>query len=100
MTVALGNRSQSPVVLARAVRPSEKGFIAYVVENGVAKQRVVTLGMHTADGRVEVKSGLKVGERLVVRGAEALREDAKVRVEGEQAPEGSVTKPGRPGGKT
>ncbi|WP_224241493.1 efflux RND transporter periplasmic adaptor subunit [Hyalangium gracile] len=70
----------SPVVPQTAVRPSERGFLAYVVEGDKARERVLELGMRTADGRVEVREGLKPGEQLVVRGAEALREGAAVRV--------------------
>jgi hypothetical protein len=36
--------------------------------------------MRTADGQVEVKSGIAPGEMLVIRGAEALRDGAKVKV--------------------
>jgi hypothetical protein len=36
--------------------------------------------MRTADGQAEVLSGLKAGELLVVRGAEALRDGAPVRI--------------------
>ena len=52
--------------------PSERGFIAYVVENDTAVERILTIGMRTADGQAEVLSGVKPGEMLVVRGAEAL----------------------------
>jgi len=38
------------------------------------------LGLRTADGRVEIRQGLAVGESLVVRGGEALRDGAAVRV--------------------
>ncbi len=68
------------VVPQMAVRPSEKGFLAYVVTGDVAHERVLQLGMRTEDGRVEVKSGVTTGESLVIVGAEALREGAKVRV--------------------
>jgi multidrug efflux system membrane fusion protein len=51
-----------------------------VVEGEVARERVLTLGLRTLDGLVEVRSGLEPGERLVVRGAEALRDGAPVRV--------------------
>ena len=63
-----------------AVRPSERGFLAFVVEDGKAVERVLTLGLRTAGGLVEVRSGLAAGESLVVRGAEALRAGAAVRV--------------------
>jgi len=37
------------------VRPSERGFLAFVVREGKARERVVELGLRTADGRVEVR---------------------------------------------
>lgn len=70
----------APVIPQTAVRPSERGFLTFVVEDGVAKERVVELGLRTDSGLVEVKSGLKVGEPLVIRGTEALRDGAKVQV--------------------
>jgi multidrug efflux system membrane fusion protein len=73
---------EAPVIPETAVRPSGKGFLAFVVADGVAHERVLRLGMRTADGRVEVMEGLSTGETLVVRGAEALREGAKVRASG------------------
>ena len=80
VTVPIGSPREAPVIPQTAIRPSEKGFLAYVVNGGVAQQRILTLGMRTADGQVEVKSGLAAGETLVIRGAEALREGAKVNV--------------------
>lgn len=80
VTVPIGSPRLAPVIPQTAIRPSEKGFLAYTVNNGVATQRVLTLGMRTADGRVEVKSGVAPGEMIVVRGAEALRDGAKVKV--------------------
>jgi multidrug efflux system membrane fusion protein len=80
VTVPIGSSRQSPVIPQTAIRPSEKGFLAFTVSNGEAQQRVLTLGMRTADGQVEVKDGLSAGEMLVIRGAEALRDGAKVKV--------------------
>ncbi len=48
--------------------------------DGKARERVLTLGLRTTEGLVEVKAGLKAGEELVVRGAEALREGISVKV--------------------
>ncbi|MBX5481305.1 MAG: efflux RND transporter periplasmic adaptor subunit [Myxococcaceae bacterium] len=79
--------SRAPVVPQNAARPSEKGFIAYVVDDrDVAHERIVQLGLRTADGQVEVKSGIAEGERLVVRGNEALRDGAQVTVARVDAP--------------
>jgi multidrug efflux system membrane fusion protein len=80
VAVPVATAKGSPVVPQTAVRPSERGFLAFVVEGDKAHERVLELGLRTADGRVEVREGLKAGERLVVRGAEALREGAVVRV--------------------
>ena len=68
----------APVIPQTAIRPSERGFLAYVVNGDTAEERVVELGLRTADGQVEVRKGLRIGEELVVRGAEALRTGAKV----------------------
>jgi RND family efflux transporter MFP subunit len=88
--------SQAPAIPQTAVRSSERGFLAYVVEEGdVARERVVTLGMRTAEGLVEVKDGLAPGERLVIRGAEPLRDGAAVRItEGPEAPGAERTEVG------
>jgi multidrug efflux system membrane fusion protein len=80
VTVPVGSPEPAPVIPQTAVRPSERGFLAYVVEGDVARERELTLGQRTADGRVEVRSGVRPGEQLVVRGGEALRDGAKVRV--------------------
>ena len=80
VTIAVGGKREAPVIPQTAIRPSENGFLAYTIEGGLAKQRILTLGMRTADGQVEVRDGLRPGETLVVRGAEALRDGVKVKV--------------------
>jgi len=80
VTVPVGSAAESPVIPQTAVRPSERGFLGFVVEGNVARERELTLGLSTSDGRVEVRSGVRPGEKLVVRGAEALRDGAAVRV--------------------
>jgi multidrug efflux system membrane fusion protein len=80
VTVPIGATAEVPVVPEIAIRPSEAGFIAFVVQDGLARQRTLTLGLRTADRKVEVRAGLVAGELLVVRGAEALRDGAAVRI--------------------
>lgn len=71
--------SRDVVVVPRAaIRPTERGFVAYVLEEDKARERVLTLGMNTKDGFVEVRTGLAAGDRLVVRGAEPLSDGAQV----------------------
>ncbi|HVT42956.1 MAG TPA: efflux RND transporter periplasmic adaptor subunit [Thermoanaerobaculia bacterium] len=80
VSVPIGSTIDAAVIPQTAIRPSERGFLAFVVDGDVAHERVLTLGMRTAEGAVEVREGLKVGEMLVVRGAEPLRDGIKVRV--------------------
>lgn len=72
--------AEAAVVPQTAVRPSERGFLSFVIEDGKAVERVVKLGRRTGDGFVEVLSGLGRNERVVVRGAEALTPGAVLRV--------------------
>ncbi|MBX3458738.1 MAG: efflux RND transporter periplasmic adaptor subunit [Planctomycetes bacterium] len=78
--VPVGSRDDAPTVPETSVRPSEKGFLVYVVEDGKAIERVIEIGLRTPDRRIEVRSGLKVGEQVVVRGAEALRDGASIAI--------------------
>lgn len=80
VTVPVGGNVKAAVIPQTAIRPSERGFLAYVVNDGKAEERLLTLGMRTSEGQVEVRSGLKPGENLVIRGAEALRDGAPVKI--------------------
>lgn len=82
VTVTVASRSNAPSVPETAVRPSAEGFLAYVVEEGVARKRVLQIGLRTGDGRVEVLEGIKPGETLVIRGGEALSDGVSVQISG------------------
>lgn len=51
----------------------------YVVVDGTARRRTVELGV-VRDGRVEVRSGLSIGDRVVVAGVERVVDEQPVRV--------------------
>jgi membrane fusion protein, multidrug efflux system len=78
VNIELDAQRDVPVIPRSAARATDHGYVAYVVDGGVAHERVVALGMSTKDGWVEVRSGLAGNDVLVVRGAEALAEGAKV----------------------
>jgi multidrug efflux system membrane fusion protein len=99
VTVQMGTSSGAVVIPQNSIRPSEKGFLAYVVVGTTASERTVDLGMHTADGMVEVRKGLKTGEQLVVRGAEALRDGVSVKITGEVPPGASLPGDDAPAGR-
>ncbi len=80
ITIPVSAPRTVPVIPQTAIRPSERGFIAFVVEGETAHERILTIGMRTIDGQAEVLTGIKPDEILVVRGAEALREGAPVRI--------------------
>jgi multidrug efflux system membrane fusion protein len=47
VSVAVGGARDVVVIPRAAVRPTERGFVAYVVEEGISKERVLSLGMNT-----------------------------------------------------
>lgn len=79
VSVDIGATREAPMIPRIATRATDHGYVTYVVENDVAQERVITLGMSTKDGWVEVRTGLKDGDWIVVRGAEALSPGARVR---------------------
>jgi len=78
--VKLPSSRAFPLIPQTAARPSERGFLAYVVIGDTAHEHTLELGLHTPDGKVEVRSGLAAGDQLVTRGVEALSEGSKVKV--------------------
>lgn len=80
VTLDCGGTRDAVVIPRDAVRPTERGFVAYVVDGGKAVERVLSLGANTKDGWVEVRDGLKAGDKLVIRGAEPLSNGTSVEV--------------------
>lgn len=79
VTFRLDRRSGVLVVPAAAVGVAEEGQFVYVVDADSLVRRPVTLGL-TAEGVVEVRSGLAAGERVVTSGHTNLRAGARVTV--------------------
>jgi membrane fusion protein, multidrug efflux system len=79
VTVDVGASRSAPVIPRAATRASDHGYLVYVVQGTTAIEKVVTLGMNTKDGWVEVRSGLEPGELLIVRGVESVANGAQVK---------------------
>jgi RND family efflux transporter MFP subunit len=81
VTVPIGDARQGIVVPSLAVQPTEKGNVVYVVDDkNIAHAKIVQLGMHTAEGGVELTRGVAAGDLMVVRGIDPLTDGAPVKV--------------------
>jgi multidrug efflux system membrane fusion protein len=72
VTLASETRTGALVVPEGAVQASEKGFVTYVVEDGKARLHQIQIGLRTGTGLVEVVSGVKAGDVVVVEGSDRL----------------------------
>ncbi len=78
MNVALKRERESVVLLPEAALSPRSGRqFVFIVEDGVASEREVSLGVR-APGRVEVTSGLEPGDTVVVEGVQKLRNGSPV----------------------
>lgn len=81
VTFALGARSGVRLVPASALVSGTGGQAVFTIEGGQAVRRSVQTGL-TAEGRVEILSGLEQGDLIVVAGSNTLRDGATVRIVG------------------
>ena len=74
------NSAEEVIVIPKDIIMSRnRNQIVYVVEQGVASERIITTGLQNASS-VEVKMGLLKGESIVVTGFETLRDQSRVRI--------------------
>ncbi|HEY4107834.1 efflux RND transporter periplasmic adaptor subunit [Puia sp.] len=66
-------------------------YFVFVVENGHALQRKVTLGTKITD-KIVIRNGLKAGDQVVINGVQKLRDSSAVAVGAPKAPAGSAGK--------
>ncbi len=76
---AAAARPRSKRVPEAAIVERDGKEVAFVVEDGVARQREVSLGRTVGDER-EVQDGLDAGDEVVLSPTEALQDGARVRV--------------------
>jgi membrane fusion protein, multidrug efflux system len=89
----LKSEKDTVVVPTEAVIVTPKGFrVAYVVEEGKALQRKIATGIEDGS-KVQVLSGIRSGEQIVVAGNEKLKDGVEVRLQGEQKPGSGKSNP-------
>lgn len=76
--VVLGRHANAVVVPEQSVVLRPAGKVVYVLAGDKVAQRVVNTGAKQADGTLEIVSGLKAGETVVVDGAGFLTDQAPV----------------------
>ncbi|MBK7975400.1 MAG: efflux RND transporter periplasmic adaptor subunit [Deltaproteobacteria bacterium] len=87
VSIERGTNAEAILLPESALFATEDGFVGWVVEDGKARKRVVRIGVQTADGRIEVKEGIRSGETVVIKGAGSLLDGVEVVVvEGAAAP--------------
>jgi membrane fusion protein, multidrug efflux system len=83
-TVEIETRENRPVIPEEALVALREGYMVFVVQDGVAHRRAVQLGLREP-GRVEITSGLEIGEEVVRIGHMQLSEGDSVHIVGTRA---------------
>jgi multidrug efflux system membrane fusion protein len=78
VTLATETKKGALVVPEGAIQASERGFVTYAVESGKARMRPIQIGLRTGTGIVEILSGLRAGETVVIEGSDRLSEGVGV----------------------
>jgi RND family efflux transporter MFP subunit len=69
--------SKAVMVPSSALLRLQNGIFAMIVENGVARQRIVKVGASTEE-KTQILEGLKAGDLLIVSGAFQVSDGTKV----------------------
>jgi membrane fusion protein, multidrug efflux system len=72
-------RDGTIVIPKEAVISRQDGKVVFTVENGIATEKKITTGLENMEA-IEIVSGLKINDRLVISGFETLRNKSKVSV--------------------
>ena len=72
--------ADSTIVIPKdVILNKQKGHTVFVVNKGLAEERIIEFGLENPDV-VQVISGLEKKDRLVVKGFETLRNRSKIKV--------------------
>ena len=77
--VKLDRKENVVTIKSDAVIDENGEKVVYVVKDGLAHEKKVDLGLDTGD-KVEVTSGLDVGEEIIVKGQNYVQDGSKVKI--------------------
>jgi membrane fusion protein (multidrug efflux system) len=91
VSILVNERSNQVVIPEEAILSASGNTWAFIVKNGIAERREVTLGQRRPP-KVEILDGISAGETIVVGGQHRLHDGVSVKSvnadEGDDAPEG------------
>jgi membrane fusion protein (multidrug efflux system) len=77
--IVVAKKDSAIVIPKDIILSKRRGKTVFIVEKGAATERVITTGLENQDF-TEITNGLKVSERLVIKGFETLRNHSKVKI--------------------
>jgi len=77
--IVVAAKDSAIVIPKDIILSKRRGKTVYIVEKGAAQERAISTGLENPEF-VEVTTGLKKDERLVVKGFEMLRHRSKVKI--------------------
>jgi membrane fusion protein, multidrug efflux system len=77
--IIVASADKTIVVPKDIIVSKQRGNYVYVVEKGIAYERAVQFGLENPK-EVQITSGLKLNEKLVIKGFETLRDKSKIKV--------------------
>jgi RND family efflux transporter MFP subunit len=77
--IVLERRDSVIVIPKEIIISSQRGKTVFIVENGTANEKRITLGFENQN-EAEITSGIKVNDQLVIKGYETLKNKSKVKI--------------------
>lgn len=77
--IIVASKDSAIVIPKDIILSKRRGKTVFIVEKGAADDKIISIGLENPNF-VEVTDGLKVNQRLVVKGYETLRDRSKVKI--------------------
>ena len=75
----LGETENALMIPTQCVIPTLKGQKVFVYENGIAIEKMVTIGVRT-DTKIQITEGLTAGDTVITTGLLSVKKDAQLKL--------------------